>query len=76
MQWTYQITADSRPRVLPRLVQLFEQQSLTIRSLELALLDNFVKINLTVDVDSALAHRLQAKLYQQIDIRTVELISK
>jgi hypothetical protein len=73
MEWTYQITAASKPRVLMRLVQLFEQQSLVIRSLELALLDSLVKINLTVEVESALAHRIQAKLYHQLDIQEVDL---
>jgi hypothetical protein len=75
MQWTYRITAASRPRVLMRLVQVFEQQSLAIRSLELALLDNRVKINLTVEVESALAHRIQAKLYHQLDIHQVDLMA-
>ncbi len=56
-----------------RIVQLFEQQSLAIRSLELALLDNRVNIRLTVETESAMAHRIQAKLYHQIDIQTVEI---
>jgi hypothetical protein len=75
MQWTYQITAVSKPRVLMRLVQLFEQQSLVIHSLRLALLDDRVKISLTVEVEPELAHRLQAKLYHQIDIQEVDLIA-
>lgn len=56
-----------------RLIQIFDQQSLVIRSLELALLDNRVKINLKVEVDPELARRLQAKLYHQVDIQEVEL---
>jgi len=76
MEWTYQITAASKPRVLMRLVQLFDQQSLVIRTLELALLDNSVKINLTVDADAALAHRIQAKLYHQLDIQEVDLVAE
>jgi hypothetical protein len=75
MRWTFQITAASRPRVLMRLVQIFEQQSLVIRSLELVLLDNRVKINLTTEVEPELALRLQAKLYHQIDIEDVELLA-
>jgi acetolactate synthase regulatory subunit len=75
MEWTYQITAASKPKVLMRLVQVFDQQSLVIRSLELALLDNSVKINLTVDADTALAHRIQAKLYHQLDIQNVDLLA-
>jgi acetolactate synthase regulatory subunit len=75
MKWTYQITAASRPRVLMRLVQLFDQQSLVIRSLELALLDNRVRISLTVEVERELALRLQAKLYHQMDIENVDLLA-
>lgn len=74
MKWTYQITAASRPRVLMRLVQVFDQQSLAIRSLELTLLDNHVKINLTVEIEPDLARRLQAKLYLQTDIQNVDLL--
>ena len=73
MQWTYRISAASRPRVLMRLVQVFDQQSLVISSLELALLDNCVKITLTVDVEPELAHRLRIKLYNQTDIQDVDL---
>ena len=74
MQWTYQITAASRPRVLMRLVQLFDQQSLVIQTLQLALLDNRVQINIIIDTEPELAHRLQAKLYHQVDIQNVELL--
>jgi hypothetical protein len=73
MQWTYQITAASRPRVLMGLVQVFDQQHLVISSLKLALLDDRVKICLTVDVEPELAQRLQAKLYNQTDIQDVDL---
>ena len=73
MQWTYQITAASRPRVLMRLVQVFDQQALIISSLQLALCDDRVKITLTVDVEPELAHRILAKLYNQTDIQTVDL---
>ena len=75
MKWIYQITAASKPRVLMRLVQLFDQQSLVIRSLEPALLDNRVRISLTVEVERELALRLQAKLYHQMDIENVDLLA-
>ena len=71
MQWTYQITAASRPRVLMRLAQVFDQQSLVISSLTLALLNDYVKITLTVEAEPELAHRLKAKLYNQTDILEV-----
>jgi acetolactate synthase regulatory subunit len=73
MRWTYHITAASKPRVLMRLVQVFDQQSMTISSLELALLNDSVSITLTVDADRELADRVRAKLYNQIDIRDVDL---
>ncbi len=74
MHWRYQITAASQPRVLPRLIQLFEQQLLVIRAPDLALGDRSVTTNITVEADSELAQRLQAKLYHQIDVQQVELI--
>ena len=73
MQWTYEITTASRPRVLMRLVQVFDQQRLTISSLKLALLDDQVKIAVTVEVETELAYRIQAKLYSQTDIQNVDL---
>lgn len=73
MLCTYQITAASRPRVLMRLIQVFDQQSMIISSLELALLDDCVKITLTVDADRARAERVRAKLYNQNDILNVDM---
>ena len=73
MQWTYEITTASEPRVLMRLVQVFDQQRLTISFLNLALLEGYVKITVTVDVETELAYRIQAKLYNQIDIQSVDL---
>ncbi len=59
-----------------RLVQLFDQQSLVIQALQLALLDNHVQINIIIDAEPELARRLQAKLYHQVDIQNVELLTK
>ncbi len=73
MHWTYQITAASKPRVLPHLVQLFAEQSLAIRALDVALLHQSAKITITVAADAELAHRLKAKLGDQADVRQVEL---
>jgi acetolactate synthase small subunit len=73
MQWTYHITAASRPRVLMRLVQIFDQQSLAISSLTLALVDDRVQIRLTAEIEPELAHRILAKLYNQTDIQHVDL---
>jgi acetolactate synthase regulatory subunit len=73
MHWTYQITAASKPRVLPRLVQLFAEQSLAIRALDVALLHQSAQINITVETDSELAQHLKAKLGHQADVRQVEL---
>ena len=75
MNWTYQITAASQPRVLPRLVRLFEQHPLVIRALDLALLDRSVKISISIEAEPELAHHLQAKLYQQDDVQQVELLA-
>lgn len=73
MHWTYRITAASKPRVLPRLVQLFAERSLTIRSLGVALLHQSAEIHITVQTDSDIAHRLKAELDHEADVREVEL---
>jgi hypothetical protein len=75
MHWTYQITAVSQPRVLPRLVHLFEQEPLVIHSVDLALLDRSVKISISVEADPGLARHLQARLYHQADVQDVELLA-
>lgn len=75
MRWTYQITAASRPDVLRRLVQIVEQHSLTVRSVELALLNNRVKISLTVEVEPLVARKLQARLSNQSDVQDVDLLA-
>ena len=75
MHWTYQITAASHPRVLLQLVQFFEEQSLVISALDVALHHQSAKINLTVEAESALAHRLHAELPQQPHVRQVELLA-
>jgi acetolactate synthase regulatory subunit len=73
MHWTYRITAASKPRVLPRLVQVFAEQSLAIRSLDVALLHQSAEINIAVEADSESAHRLKTTLDHQADVRQVEL---
>ena len=73
MHWTYRITAASKPRVLPQLVQLFAERSLAIRSLGVALLHQSAEIHIAVEADSESAHHLKAKLDHQADVREVEL---
>ncbi len=73
MQWTYRITAASRPKVLMRVTQVFDQQLLSMRELKLADADGIVTIHIHVDVAADLAHRIQAKLYSQLDVCNVDL---
>jgi acetolactate synthase small subunit len=75
MHWIYQITAASKPHVLPRLVQFFAEQSLAIRSLDVALLHQSAQIKIAVETEPEVAHRLQDKLAQQAEVRQVELIT-
>jgi hypothetical protein len=60
--WTYCITAAPQPRVLARVVQLFDQQLLTLTTLILTQGPETTSILLTVEVEPALARRLHAKL--------------
>ena len=73
MEWTYEITASSKPKVLMRLVQVFDQQLLTISSLHLIQSEDHVKITVTVGVETKLAYRILAKLYNQVDVQDVDL---
>ncbi len=73
MLWTYQISAAPKPRVLARVVQLFDQQLLTVSRLTLTQDDETVAILVTVAVEAALAHRLHAKLFHVQDIEQVHL---
>ena len=73
MRWTYEITTAARPKVLMRLVQVFDQQLLTIDCLHLRTFEDHVTISLTVDVETELAYRIRAKLYNLTDIRNVDL---
>ena len=71
--WTFHILAVSQPQVLPRLVHFFEQQRMVVRGLGLALMDRYAKISITVEANDELAHRVQAKLSHQADVREVEM---
>ncbi|QHN02309.1 hypothetical protein FTO74_02170 [Granulicella sp. WH15] len=73
MEWKFQLTAAARPRVLSRVMQLFDQQSLNVRSLVFTQTAEVIVIQALVEVEAALAQRLQAKLYRQIDLREVML---
>ena len=73
MEWTYRITATSGPRVLMRVVQLFDNQRLAIRSLSLKDSDGRVDILINADTATEQARRIHAKLYHQVDILQVEL---
>jgi acetolactate synthase regulatory subunit len=73
MQWTYHITAAAQPRVLARLLQLFDQQSLDLNSLIFTRAGATLAIQLTAEIEPALAHRLHAKLYNLLDVEQVRL---
>jgi acetolactate synthase regulatory subunit len=73
MEWTYKITAAANPRVLLRVLQLFEQQRLSARSIVYTVAGGAVTILMHVHAEADHAGRIQAKLHNQHDIREVEL---
>ncbi|HTD95492.1 MAG TPA: hypothetical protein VK627_01130 [Edaphobacter sp.] len=73
MQWAYTIAAEPRARILARVVQLFDQQRLSLRSLVLEETDTAVHLTLTVEAEPHLAQRIQAKLYHLYGISSVDL---
>ncbi len=75
MHWIYQITAASHPRVLLQIVEFLKAHPLVIRSLDVALLHQSAKIDIAVEADSPLAHRLHAELPHQPNVHHVELLA-
>lgn len=73
MKWTYTITAESRPRLLMRVAQVFDQQSLLMRSLQLTQSSDHAVLHITIEAPELLARRIHAKLYHHTDIREIKL---
>lgn len=76
MVWTYRICAAARPRVLMRVAQLFDQQSVPMSRCCLLRREGMLEIEIIVDVDTELAQRIHAKLYKLEDLTDVELLSR
>jgi hypothetical protein len=74
MQCTYKIIAHNQPRVLARIIQLFDQQLLTLHSLVFKRLANEVHLTVTIECEPARTDRLAAKLHSQLAIHSVELL--
>ena len=74
MDWTYKITAAANPRMLLRVLQLFDQQRLAYHQLSYAVAGEVATIVIRTPADPHHASRIHAKLYNQHDIREVELL--
>ena len=64
---------EKYPRVLARLVQLFDEQRLPICSLTFVQTGNEIDIRVDVEANETLAKRLEAKLWHQLDVKDVHL---
>ena len=74
MRWTYRITAAAaRPRLIMRLVQLFDQQLLEIDRLEVMRLHDATMVRIVVRCEEHVARRIHAKLYRLADVAHVLL---
>ena len=76
MRWTYQISAAAKPRVLLRVAQVFEQQTIALQRLVLEEYGGALKIKVTVEAEEELARRVHAKLYKQLDMLHIELLAE
>jgi hypothetical protein len=74
MEWTYKISASIRPKVLMRVVQVFDQQSVLMRRCLLEECCEVLQIVIVAEVDEDLARRIQAKLYKLVDLLEVDLV--
>jgi hypothetical protein len=74
MEWTYKISASARPKVLMRVVQVFDQQSMPMRRCVLEECGELLEIEIVAEMGEDLARRIQAKLYKLVDLLEVDLI--
>jgi hypothetical protein len=75
MEWTYRISAAARPRVLSRVVQVFDQQLVSMRRCSLEEVRDLLELVITVDIEHDLALRIHAKLYKQLDLLQIDLVA-
>lgn len=75
MEWTYKISASARPKVLMRVVQVFDQQSVPMRRCLLEECGEVLQIVIVADMDEDLARRIHAKLYKLVDLVEVDLMA-
>ena len=76
MKWIYNIGASLRPRVLMRVILVFDQQRVSVRRCLVVENDQVLEMTITVDAEENVARRICAKLCGQEDIRCVELSSE
>ncbi|CAN5704811.1 hypothetical protein BH10ACI4_BH10ACI4_08340 [soil metagenome] len=75
MEWTYTINALSRPRVLMRVVQVFDQQMVNMRECRLIESGDSLRITILIDASEDLARRMHAKLYKQLNMEHIDLVA-
>jgi hypothetical protein len=75
MEWTYRISAAARPKVLSRVVQVFDQQLVSMCRCSLEEAGELLELVVTVDIEHDLAQRIHAKLYKQLDLLHIDLVA-
>ena len=75
MEWTYRISAAARPKVLMRVVQVFDQQLVTMRRCSMDEVGELLELSVTVDIEHDLAQRIHAKLYKLHGLLQIDLIA-
>jgi len=73
MEWTFTIYATKNPRVVLRILQLFEQQRAEILHIRCDMTGERTTVSIDVLAQPHLAGRIHAKLYNQHDVLQVEL---
>jgi hypothetical protein len=75
MEWTYRISAAARPKVLMRVVQVFDHQLVAMRRCSLDTAGELLELEIAVDIEQQLAQRIHAKLYKKLDLLQIDLIA-
>jgi acetolactate synthase small subunit len=73
MRCTFRITTAPQPRVLARVVQLFDQQLIVLQSPALKQTEHEIRIRISADVSPALADRIRAKMLHLLAVEDVKL---
>jgi acetolactate synthase small subunit len=74
MHWLYLVTADDRPRVHSRIMQVFDNQMISVQSFVSVKLGNAVHMRIFAETGACEGMRLKALLHRIEDVQTIKAV--